>query len=115
MDIMKILSKVPRKLIITIGLLLFCAIILFPPIVHGYVYPNIGDDTAMHMGVFDKIEVGAPILILPYCAYYVVGYPLDIISRIFDVDKDTLFFWFNYLALIGVGVSLFFIFKSKIL
>ncbi len=102
------------KLISAVGLSLFCLIILLPPIIHGYVYPNIGDDTAMNLDTLDKIKIGAPVLAVPYCAYYIIGYPLDIITRIFDVSNDILFFWFNYLALIGIGVSLFFIFKNLI-
>jgi len=100
------------KWLLIIALVAFTAVIFLPPIVQGYVYPNIGDDTATHMNAFDKIIVGNPIPRVNYYGYYIVGYPLDVLSRVFDVNKDTLFFWFNYLALFGVGVSLFYIFRN---
>jgi len=70
----------------------------------------------MHMLLFDEIVVGSPLPVskVLYCGYYIVGYPMDIISQIFDVSKDSLFFWFNYLALLGVGLTLFFVFKKLV-
>lgn len=109
-----------RKLIMFSMLFLFSVVIFLPPIIHGYVYPNIGDDTAAHMNILDRIgffaieDVDTIIPEIRYCAYYIVGYPLDAISHIFNVSNDTLFLWFNYLALWGVGISLFFIFKNLI-
>ncbi len=106
------------KVIIIVGLVVFCIIIVLPPIMRGYVYPNIGDDTAAHMNILDTIGLFAPgnenLEQIRYSAIYIVGYPLDLVSHIFSVSKDTLFFWFNYLALIGVGLSLFFIFKDLV-
>ncbi len=103
-----------RKVIVIIALLIFSAIVLAPPIVHGYVYPNVGDDTANHMSVFDTVKIGAPVPKLSNYAYYIVGYPLDAVSRVFQVDKDTLFLWFNFLALIGVGMTLCFVFTRLV-
>ncbi len=110
---------VSSRWITIVGLSLFCAIILTPPIMHGYIYPTIGDDTAAHMNILDQIGFFAseeinPLESIRYGAIYIVGYPLDIVSHVFDVDNDTLFLWFNYLALIGVGISLFFIFRRLI-
>lgn len=114
-----------NRILSIVCLLAFCAIVISPPIIRGYLYPNIGDDTAMHMRQFDAIGlhpdsrrplyddyrlVGYPLDVL-YGAYYIIGYPLDIASHVLHVDNDTLFFWFNYLALWGVGISMFFVFR----
>ncbi len=103
-----------RGVFVVLGLLAFCGIILTPPVVHGYVYPNIGDDTANHMDILDTVKIGSPVPKLSIVSYYIVGYPLDAVSRIFNIDNDILFVWFNFLAIIGVGVSLFFIFSRLI-
>jgi hypothetical protein len=108
-----------NKILAISGLFVFAVIILLPPIIHGYVYPNIGDDTAAHMNIFDRIgffapEDDSPIEKIRYGAIYIVGYPLDMASHIFNVDNDALFMWFNYLALLGVGITLFFVFKNLI-
>ncbi len=48
-----------RGRIITIfGLLLFCVIVILPPLIHGYIYPTVGDDTAAHLAIFDRIKAG---------------------------------------------------------
>lgn len=102
------------KWLLIIALVAYTAVIFLPPIVQGYVYPNIGDDTAQQMNTFEGIRIGNPIPEVNYYGYYIVGYPLDVLSRVFNVNKDTLFFWFNYLALFAVGISLFYIFKNLI-
>jgi hypothetical protein len=108
-----------KKRFVAMILIAFAAIIFLPPIIHGYVYPTLGQDTATHEEVFDKIKIGSPIpsfygagTNIRYSGYYLIGYPLDLINRITNISKDTLFFWFNYIALFGVGVSLFYIFKN---
>lgn len=108
-----------RRILVWLCLVVFCLIIILPPIIHGYVYPNIGDDTAAHMNILDKIgffssQDVSPVEQIRYGAIYIVGYPLDIINHFTGIDKDVLFLWFNYLALIGVGLSLFFVFKNLI-
>ena len=109
-----------RNIIAVVCLLLFCLVIISPPLLRGYVYPNIGTDTASLMNVLDRIGFFAPVLDYPpmpkilYGGIYIVGYPLDMISHIFNIDNDILFAWFNYLALMGMGISLFFIFKNLI-
>jgi len=102
------------KALIIVALFLYCVIIILPPLIHGYVYPNIGTDTAMHMNQFDEMVIGKPIPSVLYFGYYVVGYPLDVFSQMFDMSKDTMFFWFNYLVLLGVGLTLFFVFKRLV-
>lgn len=108
-----------NKILTIVALVLFCSVVLLPPIIHGYVYPNIGDDTAAHMNVLDQvglfvIDDGSPIEQIRYAGLYIVGYPLDLISYVFNVSKDTLFLWFNFLALMGVGIILFVIFRDLI-
>jgi hypothetical protein len=66
------------------------------------------------MEIFDRIKIGEPIPPVRYNAYYIVGYPLDLIANIFHTNKDVLFFWFNYIVLFGIGLSLFYILKNLI-
>jgi hypothetical protein len=108
------------KIIVLCSVVIFALIIISPPLVHGYVYPNIGHDTAAHLDVLDKIVIGKPIPLfndnkeIRYFAYYILGYPMDAVSQVFSVSKNDIFFWFNYLALIGVGLSLFYIFTKLV-
>ncbi len=117
--------RLNKKLCLAVlALVVFALIIVLPPIIHGYVYPSIGDDTAVHLNILDRVKIGSPVSVyfeeypevyqIRYYSYYIIGYPMDFISDVSGVSKDTLFFWFNYVALIGVGLSLFFIFKKLV-
>jgi hypothetical protein len=100
-----------------IALVVYALVIILPPLIQGYSYPNIGSDTAAHEAILDNIKIDSPAFSSPdirYGSYYAVGYPLDIISRLTSASKDTLFFWFNYVSLIAIGFGLFFIFKNLI-
>ena len=108
-----------NKVLSIVCLVFFCVIIILPPIIHGYVYPNIGDDTAAHMNVLDKVgffslESHIPRERILYLALFIIGYPLDLVSYVFNIDNDVLFLWFNFIVLIGVGITLFFVFKNLI-
>jgi len=101
---------VHKKCYLTIaGLLLFCVVIILPPLIHGYIYPNIGDDVSAHLQVFDKIQQGNPDkeMIL---SYRVVGYPIVWLSNLTNIDLDVLYLWFNYIVLILIGLTIFFVF-----
>ena len=96
------------KLLTIVGLLLFCIVVFLPPLIHGYVYPNIGDDTAGHLAVFDSMQRGLVNPQVQYLGYVMVGYPLGFVSSLVGVDIDVLFLWFTYgvLALTGVVIYL---------
>ncbi|MEE9304550.1 MAG: hypothetical protein V3U84_12310 [Thiotrichaceae bacterium] len=96
------------KLFTIIGLILFGVIIILPPIIYGYVYPNVGDDSAGHLAFFDSIKAGNPSG-LRYLAYAFVGYPLVWISNLTSTSIDTLYLWFTYGVLILVGITIYFV------
>jgi hypothetical protein len=103
-----------RKFLPLICILVFCAIILLPPIIHGYVYPSLGDDTAEpHLTTFDAIlnsvQTGQAPPEFRYMAYAVVGYPMAYISMWTGASPNDLFLWFNFLAMVAVGVSCYFV------
>ena len=103
------------KILTIIGLLLFCIVVFLPPIIHGYVYPNLGDDTGGTLALFDDMrdeEEGFPTI--QYLGYLLVGYPLVVLSSMSGIDIDVLYLWFNYVALAGVGITLYFV-VSKLL
>ncbi len=90
--------------IILAVLVLYTLVVFLPPIIHGYVYPNNGDDTAFHLAYFDGIRNGdnsAP----QYLGQNIVGFPLVWISNVFGLSVDTLFLWFNFIMLWLVGIS----------
>jgi len=75
--------------------------------VHGYVYPNSGDDSAFHLAYFDGIQKDGEILSPNYFGQDIVGYPLVWVSDVSGVSIDILFLWFNFLVLWLVGISVF--------
>ena len=91
-----------RKKIITLILMAVYALIIFaPPIYHGYVYPNGGDDTALHLTIIKSGDLFKQI----YAGYIFVGYPLRWLNALTGISINWLFFWFNYLVLFMVGVT----------
>jgi hypothetical protein len=91
-------------------LLVYSVVIIIPPIMHGYVYPNIGDDSAMHLAMLDDMgEKGIAPFGKVYFGYAMVSYPILYLSRLTGVGVDTIFMWFNYAALILVGITVYFV------
>lgn len=106
--------KLSGKPLTVFLIVLFCALIMLPPIIHGYIYPTLGDDTAdPHLATFDRIlenvRTGEPVGEVHYLAYPIVGYPMAYISEAFGVSIDDQFLWFNYIALVLVGLSCYFV------
>lgn len=108
------MNKKTTNLITLLGLAVFCVIIILPPILHGYIYPNVSDDSAVHLLVLDIIQNGDGISGLRYSAYYLTGYPMVWISNLYNVTIDLVFLWFNYISLILVGLTLFFVFSRLV-
>ena len=103
-----------NKLLTIIGLSLFCAVVFLPPLIHGYVYPNIGDDTAGHLAIFDKMQGGTIRPQMLYLGYVIVGYPLVFVSSLVGADINILFLWFNFVALAGVGLTVYFVISGLV-
>ena len=100
-----------KRIIITVALLIYTVIIFLPPIMHGYVYPNNGDDFAQHVKVIEGIRDGTEQGV-NYWGQYIVGYPLIWMSNLTNISIVRLFFWFNYIVLWLVGMSCFLLFRK---
>lgn len=81
-------------------LLTYSLIIILPALVHGYIYPTNGTDTAMHLSILKSGNYWNQL----YYAYVIVGYPLKIFG-----NWNVSFFWFNIVALVLVGYSFYFV------
>lgn len=95
-----------KKIIVPSILILYALIILLPPIVYHYTYPNGGIDTINHLQVFDQMKQGQPPARL-YWGRYIVGYPIIWLSNITGISIDTIFLWFNFSILIGIGITVY--------
>jgi DNA-directed RNA polymerase subunit M/transcription elongation factor TFIIS len=101
-----------KTLLTIIGLFLFSLIIILPPLIHGYVYPNIGDDTSVYL---DRIELmGKGEVSVQYTGYMLIGYPMLFMEKLLHWSIDTQFLWINYLVLIIAGLVLFFVFSKLV-
>ncbi|KKM96876.1 hypothetical protein LCGC14_1173750 [marine sediment metagenome] len=95
-----------KKYIIAIVLLIYTLIIFLPPLLHGYVYPNNGDDTAFHLIYFDRLQVEGYSL-SNYLGQDMIGKMLLWINKITWFSMDKMYLWFNYIVLWLVGISCF--------
>jgi len=95
-----------KKYIIAIILLVYTLIIFLPPIVHGYVYPNNGDDAAFHLIYFDRMPANDNML-SNYMGQDMIGEMLLAINEITRFSMDTMYLWFNFIVLWLVGISCF--------
>lgn len=91
---------------VVIILVAFSAIVMLPPVLHGYIYPTIGDDAAVHLDTFQRLDqYGYGHTDINYFGQIIVGYPL--IWLPFDITVSWL--WFNYVALLFAALSFFYI------
>ena len=96
-----------------IVLLLLVLLIMLPPAIHSYAYPNLGDDSAVHLAVMDVMADYQ----LPETAYWgqlIVGYPLVGIAELFGVSIDTAFLWWSYVMLALAVVVIFLVVGSLV-
>ncbi len=97
------------KVATVVCLVLFCVVVMLPPIIHGYVYPNVGDDTAENLLVFDILKAGETPSSQFILSYKIVGYPIIYVSNLTGLSTDSLFLWFNYVALALIGITIYFV------
>ncbi len=99
-----------RNVFIILGVL--CLLIFLPPLIHGYIYPTGGDASAEHLKVIEQITLTHPI---PdqylYTGQWIIGYPLVVLKTLFHIPLTVSFLWFNYIALVGVVLSFYFVFS----
>jgi hypothetical protein len=101
-----------KKLAIPIVLVIFTLIIFLPSIIHGYVYPNNSDDTALHLRLFEAIQQSGDGGTINYWGQNIVGYPLVWFSNLTHISVSLLFMWFNFIVLWLVGMMTFLLLKT---
>jgi len=102
----------PAKLPL-ITFILFALIILLPPLIYGYVYPNTEDDSAVHLAIIEALARGEEVT-FGYPGQAIIAYPIAYLSNWFNLSINVLFLWFNYIALIGVGLTFFYILSKLV-
>lgn len=88
-------------------IILFVAVVMLPPLIHGYIYPTIGDDAAVHISLIQSIKNGAPI----HNGYYgqlIVGYPLSLFP-----NTVTSYLWFSYVVLAFFGLTCYYVVMKR--
>lgn len=98
-----------KRYIVLMVMILYTLIIMLPPLVHGYVYPNNGDDSSVHLVFFDAYKNGTIGINGLASAYWgrLIGCPIVWINKHFGISIDSQFLWFNYIVLWLVGISVF--------
>ena len=91
-----------KSLIVWGSLVLFTLMIMLPPIIYKYIYPNGGEDFSYHLAMI-KIN---DLLNQMYFGY-VLAYPLKWLSPVFNVSVS--FMWFYFISVLGVGYSIYFV------
>jgi len=78
---------------LTISVLVILSIIvIMPPLCHHYVYPTSGDDTAMHLLYFQRMDITS--------ALYVGQYLTGSLINALPFDPMVTFLWFHYAVMI---------------
>lgn len=93
-----------------LGLLLYCILIFLPLLVHGYVYPNIGDDSAVYLARIEGMANGTDTV--QYTGYYIAGYPMVFLRDTLGWSLDIQFLWFNFIALAFIGIVIYLVFAK---
>ncbi|MCL0084130.1 hypothetical protein M1N82_01050 [Dehalococcoidia bacterium] len=83
------------------------ALVLYAPIRYNFIYPTGGDDTAFH--IQSLIAISEDLTKIPSLHYY--GLVSLLPFTLAGLDSITVFFWFNYIVLISIFVSLWFLLK----
>ena len=99
--------SIRSKWLVAISLAVYSLIVMLPPVIYKYIYPVSGDDSATHMNFIKHAN-----LLHQLYFGYVVGYPMKWISPIININ--TSFFWFNFIVLLGVGYSIYFVLSKLV-
>lgn len=71
-------------------LAILCLILVLPPVIHGYIYPNGGDDSGLHLNVIQQISVSHPIpKLIDYSGEWMVGYPMMLLNNYLHIPLTT--------------------------
>ena len=83
-------------------IIVYLLIILLPPLINGYIYPTLGDDSAEHLHFIDNLKNGNQGAL--YFGQYITNYSLIWIENFTHISTDTLFLWFNFLSFAASGL-----------
>lgn len=83
-------------------IILYLLVILLPPLIQGYIYPTLGDDSAEHLRFIDNLKNGNHGAL--YFGQYITGYTLIWLEQFTNISTDTLFLWFNFLSFAAAGL-----------
>jgi hypothetical protein len=99
-----------RNLIIAACFLVYIAIIILPPIIHHYIYPNMGVDFPSNIGYFANANLWA----ITYYAYVYIGYPLRWVHYLTGFQYYQIYLWFSYAILVLVGYCWYFVLSKLV-
>lgn len=99
-----------RRVYTILALSAFGLAVILPAIIHGYIYPNMSDDTANHLITINRVVDGQTLTNeIRYLGYDYIGYPLHWISIITHLSMISVFNWFHILIPFFVGLTLWFV------
>jgi len=99
---------------VSLYLLLFSLILVAPLIQNHHTQIDKSTDIVQHTAVIQSIVDGKSLPWIVYVGEVVVGYPLAGIVKVTGVDVRTVYVWFNFIALIGAALSLFFVTRKLV-
>ena len=76
------------RVVTIVGLVLFVVIVIAPPLMYGYIYPNIGDDSAEHLNKIDEMIKMANLTIMRIIHWSLVQ--LQSLPLKLDIDQPPL-------------------------
>ena len=88
-----------KRWLIPLVLTAYTVIIIMPPIIHGYVYPTNGDDSAVHLAFIQGYIDGEYSLSTVAHAYWgeaMMVVPIAWLHNTFGLSIDSMFLWLNY-------------------
>jgi hypothetical protein len=88
----------------------FMLVIMLPPMIHGYIYPSSGDDSGLHLSIIKNGDLFNQL----YYGHLIIGYPIKWFASLTGFSINSIFLWFNYLALVGAGYTLFFVMSKLV-
>ena len=99
-----------RNIIVAACFLAYTLIIILPPLIYHYVYPNLNDDFATNVYYLSNQNLW----MLTYYSYIYIGYPLRWIHALSNIPYYQLYMWFSYAVLVGVGYCWYFVLSKLV-
>jgi len=104
-----------KNTIIIISFVGLFLVVVIPPIIYGYIYPNVSEDTANNINFITQMVNGTlPESDFRYWGYAILGYPLFYLSKLIHVEFNIVFTWFHALLPLFIGCTLYFVFSRLV-